>query len=168
MVEGRVDQNAAIVPGGALNPDRLVDKAGLLQRLVGNGDGVLAQQRHVRHVSGPHHILDWGSGHFRDDLALLNVKENDRCGGAEQQLSSASVEDLIHHAGGLERLCAVVLQVANGNGLVGLLQDCESVAGNKDGRVADSALSFVGWLARLTSIEILGKTVQLVGAAVDS
>jgi hypothetical protein len=43
VVQGRVDQNAGVIPCSRLDPDSLVDERSLTQALVGDGDGYDSQ-----------------------------------------------------------------------------------------------------------------------------
>mmetsp|Transcript_5041 Transcript_5041/g.12587 ORF Transcript_5041/g.12587 Transcript_5041/m.12587 type:complete len:272 (+) Transcript_5041:190-1005(+) len=77
VVERRVDEHPVLVPGAALHAATLVYHAQLVQVAVGQHDGVAADQRHQRVLSGatPHGQLDPGRGHLGQHLVLLQVEE---------------------------------------------------------------------------------------------
>ena len=74
---------------------------------------MLAQQRHQGAVGAPNDILDGRSGDLRNGLLLLDVVENDRRCGAENQAGSTAVEDLVRLDGWFDALDDRVGQVAD-------------------------------------------------------
>eukprot|EP00983_Pelagomonas_calceolata_P035351 1105596-Pelagomonas_calceolata.AAC.9 len=62
----------------------------VLQPLVRNDDGVLAEQRHHAHVRVPHHILHGWGGQLRQAAALLHVQKCDLHKDGPSSSSSSS------------------------------------------------------------------------------
>ena len=74
---------------------------------------VLAEQGNERAVSTPNDVLDGRRSDLREGLLLLDVVENDRRCGAENQAGSTAVEDLVRLDGRFDALDDRVGQVAD-------------------------------------------------------
>lgn len=102
VVQGRVDQDAGVIPRSRLDPDRLVNKTALGKHFVGNHDGcqrastlayccsvsarltVLAEQGNQVAIVIPDSILDRRGRKLGEHFLLLNVVEHNRRAGREQ------------------------------------------------------------------------------------
>ena len=74
---------------------------------------VLAEQGNERAVCTPNDVLDGRRSDLREGLLLLDVVENDRRCGAENQAGSTAVEDLVRLDGRFDALDDRVGQVAD-------------------------------------------------------
>jgi hypothetical protein len=127
VVEGGVDENTTVVPRGRLDPDRLVDKGTLGERLVRNGDRctsaisqcfrltVFAQERDVSTIVAPHDVFHWRGRELGKSLLLLNVKQDDRRRRREQERGGTTVKDLVGLDRALDGFREVVGQVTDLN-----------------------------------------------------
>lgn len=111
---------------------------GLSMLLRAHGPGpeltVFAQQRDHGVVVAPDDIFDERSGKLGDDLLLLNVKQDDAGGAAEQERSRATVENVVRLNRAFDRLGDLIVQVANLDRLRCLVQDGETVASDEQRR----------------------------------
>jgi len=71
VVEGRVDEDAEVVPRAALDAHSLVQDAELLELAVADGDAVLGQEGHVVLVVGPDDVLDVLDSDLGNDLGFF-------------------------------------------------------------------------------------------------
>lgn len=65
---------------------------------------MFTEQSDQRSVSAPHDVFDRGGRNLRNALLLLNVVQDNRGGGAENEARGSSVEDLVGLDGCLDRL----------------------------------------------------------------
>mmetsp|Transcript_4474 Transcript_4474/g.12177 ORF Transcript_4474/g.12177 Transcript_4474/m.12177 type:complete len:264 (-) Transcript_4474:1378-2169(-) len=141
VVQGGVDEHAVVIPGGALDADGFVHRLRVLQPLVRNDDGVLAEQRHHAHVRVPHHILHGWGGQLRQAAALLHVQKCDLVFRAAQQHARACIEDGVRaRAGQIAALGDLVLEVADLDVAQPLVERSKAIARDEDSAAAQAAL----------------------------
>ena len=78
VVQSRVQKYAGVIPGSALDTDRFMQAAHLLQRLGDDGDIVLAEEGCIEAIVRPDNVLDTTHSHLCQRLLRLDVEESNR------------------------------------------------------------------------------------------
>lgn len=113
MIESGVNQYTGIVPCCRLDADSLVNERTLAQRLVGNCNSVLAQERNHVAVLAPHDVFDERRVELGQGLLLLNVKQDHARRRGQNERGGTAVKDFIRLDGALDALGEIVGQITN-------------------------------------------------------
>ncbi len=115
MVQSGVKQHARLIKRGALDADRLMNGAQMLQLLgvaAREDHRVLAEQRNVLHVRSPKHVLYVLARELAHSALLLQVEERHLVLGPAQKHACACVEDEVRGGVGRRELLGhLVVQV---------------------------------------------------------
>jgi hypothetical protein len=110
VVAGGVDEHSTVIPSARLHSCVFMNAAEGLKLSGADGDNVLAQQGHSRHVCRPDHVPALGDLHTSHVPLLLHVKESHCIRISEKKHAGAGIEDLVA-VGRRDLLGHLVLQV---------------------------------------------------------
>ena len=164
VVQRRVDEDARLVPRPALDADRLVHRADVVELAVADDDGVLAEQRDAVVVLGPADALDERRRELAHDLALLHVEERDALLRADEAAARGRGEEVVRRRGVGRRdlLRRLVAQVFDED-LVLLVEHREAVARDEDSAEPEAAEAVAAAAALLRRVELVAAAVRLRG-----
>ena len=163
VIEGRVKEDAGVIPACALDPDSLVQSANLLEGLCDDRNVVFAEKSSVEAIGRPDDILDARNSKLSELLLLLDVVQVDVCRCDEEQTSGSAKHHVESAMRRLDSLGGRVGKILDVDLLVCLGEDGETVARDEHSGCARTTHA-VCWL---NGTRCLSRQVdQLVGTTV--